>query len=92
MKEDVNETSCPGVSALPSLNTVRCLWSHAANHGSCQKIILNATQDLEVRGQRQVASPQIAQVLWCLALSLSGRQWGAVCSLALQPAQEQEHF
>lgn len=85
MKGEVNETSCPGASALPSLNMGQCSWSHAADCGSFQKTILKAAQVPEVTGQRHVApgSPR------CLALPLSGR---AVCALALQSAQEQGHF
>lgn len=60
MKGEVSETSCPGASALPSLNTVRCLWCHAESCGSFQKSVAEVAGGSGVAGQGRAASPSPA--------------------------------
>lgn len=53
MKGEVNETSCPGASALPSLNTVRCLWCQQKAVDPSRKAVAGGAG---VAGQGRAAS------------------------------------
>lgn len=92
MKGEVNETSCPGASALPSLSTVRCLWcqqkavdpSRKALQGWQGRGVLPAP--LRHRGTSSSAVPRCAPCSafwWAAAFSLLP---GCGCSQVLGPS------